>query len=241
MKDLIKTIQDKTVHNIDEIQESIIAMVCAKNDLIPLEENKITDALNIHGEFLVLKLHYDDFEDELKNESIKYKISQSLSIIVTYEDDACSYAKIGDFVEYIYKNTDAKQNAIFGVKKVKKLSKYPITILFTGILPINQLKMTIGQKVYDIINSDDEYFKEKFKKYRDLVSEDINVPLLPLLPILDSTLGDFRIRLLDTLDGRVISEFDVCSKVTKDMVDIYLDKLSYVYRILADEKNCKGL
>jgi len=235
MENLIKTIQNKTLNNVEEVQKNILNMVCAKNQLIPLEEKKLTSALNLDGNFLVLKLHYDDFEDELKSEMIKYKISQSLSVIVSYENDIKSYEKIGQFIEYIYNNIDEKQNSVFGVKKVNKLSKYPITILFSGILSINQLKMTMGTKIYELINSDDEYFKVKFKKYRDYVSEDISIPLLPVLPILDEELDDYRVRLVDTLDGRVIGEFDVHSNVTKYNLDIYLDKLSYIYRILVEE------
>ena len=239
MQELIKCIEDNTISDSREIQKCITSMVCEENELVPLDEKSLLNALSITGEFLVLKLHYDDFEDELQNQIIKYKISQSLSVIVSYEDDSNSYEKIANFVEYIHDISDEKQNSIFGVKKVSKLSKYPVNILFSGILPINQLKMSIGKKIYELINSDKSYFKEKFKQYRDEVSKNIGIPLLPIFPSLDESLDEFKVKLVDILDNRVISEFNVCEKVTKDTIDMYLQKLVYVYSVLADEKHCK--
>jgi len=239
MQELIKCIEENTLNNSNEIQKCITSMICQEDELVPLDEKSLLDALNITGEFLVLKLHYDDFEDEVQNQVIKYKISQSLSVIVSYEDDSDSYDKIANFVEYIHDISDEKQNSVFGVKKVSKLSKYPVKILFSGILPINQLKMSIGKKIYELINSDKSYFQEKFKQYRDEVSKNIGVPLLPIFPSLDENLNEFRVKLVDILDNRVISEFDVCKEVTKDTMDMYLQKLVYVYSVLADEKRCK--
>ena len=238
MQELIECIKNNTVDNSKDIQKCITSMVCPSNELVPLNEKSLLNALNIDGEFLALKLHYDNLEDELQNEVIKRKMSQSLSVIISYEDDTNSYEKIANFVEYIHSVTDESQNSTFGVKKVHELSTYPITILFSGILPINQLNMTIGKKLYDFIYADEVYFRNKFKKYRNEVSEIIGVPLLPVLPILDENLSDFRVKLVDVLDGRVISEFDVCEKVTKDTIDIYLQKLVYVYTVLAEEKRC---
>jgi hypothetical protein len=240
LKDLLDIIRKNTVGDSKEIEKSITSMVCSKNDLIQLSEESLVKALSIDGEFLVLKLHYDDFEDELKNQVIKYKISQSLSVITCYEDDTNSYEKIAEFVDYIHKASDEKQNSIFGVKRVPELSKYPITILFSGIHPINQLKMTIGKKIHELINSDDEYFQPKFKAYRDKVSQEIGIPLLPILPQLDEDLAEYRVRLVDVVDGRIISEFDVCDRVTKDTLDIYLQKLVYVYEVLAQDIRCKA-
>ena len=240
MDELKECISKHAVNNVKEIENIICNMVCTKNDLIPLSEKNLIKALNIDGEFLALKLHYNNFEDELKSEKIKYKISQSLSVIVCYEDDSNSYDKIGNFTEYIHNLSDDKQNSIFGVKRVSKLSEYPITILFSGILPINQLKMTVGEKIYDLIHSDDEYFQPLFKKYRDTISEEVGVPILPLFPILDDELSEFHVRLVDQLDGRVISEFEVCHEISKTTLDVYLQKLVYVYKILIQEKGCKA-
>jgi len=208
---------------------------------IELKQEQLIDALKLDGEFLVLKLSYDDFEDELKSEKIKYKMSQSLSVIVSYEEDANSYENIKKFVEYISENTDQKQNSTFGIKRVNELSKYPITILFSGILPINQLKMTVGSKIDKYIHSDDLYFKPKFQEHRDNISKEIGIPLLPVLPVLDEELKEQQVRLIDLYDGRVISQLEISEKLNKEILDLYLLKLFYIYKVLAQEKQCKKL
>jgi len=233
MEELIKFIKENTVKNTQEVTESILNMYCGEKDYTPLSYDKLLNALQIKGEFLVLKLHYSDFDSELKEEKIKYKISQALSIIVTYEDDGNSFEDIKKFVTYIHDISDKKQNSIFGVKKVKKLSKYPITILFSGILPINQLKMSVGQKIYDFIHSDDDYFKPRFEHFRDELSKEINTPILPVFPLLDKSLGDTEVTLVDLLDGRLISKFETIKEPDKDVIEQYLLKLFYIYKILA--------
>ena len=235
MNKLKECIKQNLVQDNKEIQECILSMVCPNDSPIPLLENQLFNALNINGEFLVLKLHYDNFEEEMKNQKIKYKISQALSIIVSYEDDGNSYEDITKFVKYIYDISDDKQNSTFGIKKVNKLSEFPITILFSGILPINQLKMTVGKKIDEIIHSDDDYFIPRFKKHRDDISNEIGIPILPVLPILDEKLDDFKVRLIDLFDGRLICEFNVCKEITKDTIEIYLLKLFYTYKVLAQE------
>jgi len=185
MQKLLKCIKDNTTKNTNEIQKCISSMVCETNQPIPLSSQNLLNAIEIKGEFLVLKLHYNDFEDELKNQNIKYKISQALSVIVSYEDDGNSYKYIEQFVKYIQNNSDEKQNSTFGVKNVDKLSEFPITILFSGILPINQLKMTVGKEIDKLIHSDDEYFIPRFQKHRDDISKEIGIPILPVLPMLD--------------------------------------------------------
>lgn len=192
MKDLLKYIDENTIGNNEEIKSSILNMVCDENAPVNLNKESILNALRFQGEFLILKLHYKDFPKELEEEKIKYKISQALSIAVTYEDDGQSYENIEKFIKYIYEKSDTRQNSIFGVKKVEKLSEFPITILFSGILPINQLKMTLGKKIHELIRSDFNYFRERFKKYRLFVSDEIGIPILPIFPELDESLGDFR-------------------------------------------------
>jgi hypothetical protein len=234
LKECIKT---NTVQNGEEIENCILGMVCSASDPIKLSEKDLLEALDLEGEFLVLKLHYDDFEDELKSQKIKYKISQSLSVIVSYEDDGNSYAKIEEFVKYIHDISDDKQNSTFGVKKVSQLSEFPITILFSAILPINQLKTTVGKKIDTLIHSDDSYFIPRFEKYRDAISKEIGIPILPVLPILDTDLDDFQVRLLDIVDDRIISDFKIEEELNRDTIDIYLLKLFYIYKVLAEEKS----
>ena len=236
MQDLIEYIGKNSVNNTQEIEDSILGMVCEEGSPIALSHEKLLSALKLEGEFLVLNLHYSDYNDELENELIKYKISQALSVIVSYEDDGSAYEKIEQFVKYITANVDAKQNAIFGVKKVDKLSPTPVRILFSGILPINQLKMTVGSAIDKLIHSDDKFFLPHFYTHRDAISKEIGIPLLPILPRLDENLGAYTVQLVDLLDGRLITEFEAQSDVNKESIDIYLEKLFYVYKVLAQEK-----
>ncbi len=236
MKELIRCIHENTIQNTEEMQSCIVGMVCSENDPIALSEGSLLHALEYEGEFLLLKLHYNDFENELKNDKIKYKISQALSVVVSYEDDGNHYEKIENFVKYIYDISDDKQNSIFGVKKVESLSEFPVSILFSGILPINQLKMTVGSQIDALIHSDDAYFKPRFQKHRDAISKEVGIPILPVLPLLDTELGAYQVRLVDLFDGRIISEFEVTEILNNDTVDIYLLKLFYIYKVLVEEK-----
>lgn len=236
MQELIKYIEENTLNNTKEIESSIVEIICHEEDPISLSWQTLLNALSIDGEFLVLNLSYDDFESELKEQKIKHKISQALSVIVSYEDDGNSYENIEKFVKYIYNNSDDKQNSIFGVKRVKKHSKYPVRILFSGILPINQLRMTVGKKIDELIHSDDKYFIPRFQRYRDDISKEIGIPILPVLPVLDKELDDYQVRLVDILDERVISEFRVEKNFNKETIEIYLLKLFYIYKVLAQER-----
>ncbi len=116
MQKLLKCIQNNTTKNTKEIQKCISSMVCEINQPISLSAKNLLDAIELEGEFLVLKLHYNDFEDELKSQKIKYKISQALSVIVSYEEDGDSYNSIEKFIKYIQNNSDDKQNSTFGIK-----------------------------------------------------------------------------------------------------------------------------
>ena len=236
MKQLKQIIEDKTLNNTEEVFEHVSSMICSNDDFIPLHEDVLINALELNGEFLVLNAHYNDYDKELQEEKIKYKISQSLSVIVRYEDDGNSFEEIQKFVAYMHKLVDKKQNLNFGIKKVSKLSKNPITILFSGVLPINQLKMTLGKGLYALIHSDDEYFLPRFQQLRDDISEEIGIPILPLFPVLDKSLNDFEVQLLDLTDNRLISDVRIPiipEKQGKEAIEIYLLKLFYIYITLA--------
>jgi len=237
MQELRECIKANTIENTKEVESCITDMVCTKNDPISLSDETLLNALSLNGEFLVLKLHYSDFSDELKNEKIKYKISQALSVVVSYEDDGDSFENVKKFVDYIYNNSDDKQSLTFGVKNVQELSEFPIKILFSGILPINQLRMSVGAEIDKLIHSDDEYFTPRFAKHRDNISKEVGIPILPVLPIYDKELGDFQVRLIDLTDARLIAEFHVQEQLSKETIEIYLLKLFYIYKVLVEEKN----
>jgi len=236
MEQLTQKIKKLTPINSSEAIQLITSMIDTQSMFIPLHEDTLLNALSIQGEYLALKLKYEEFDNELKYETLKYKISQSLSVIVSYEEDGKSFSKIEKFVNYIHKFSDSKQNSIFGIKKVDKLSEFPITILFSGILPINQLRMNVGKKIYELIHSDDEYFKPKFQAFRDQLSQEIGIPILPLFPLLDENLKDMEVTLIDLFDGRLISRFETILEVDNNLIDIYLNKLIYIYKRLASKK-----
>jgi len=236
VNELKSYIQRNVTNDVQNVESTVLNMICADDAPIELSKKSLLDARHVEGEFLVIKLHYSDFEDEIINQSIKYKISQSLSVIASYEDVGDSYDDIEKFIKYIHANSDEKQNSTFGVKRVQKLSEFPITILCSGILPINQLKMSVGKSIYELINSDDEYYVPRFQKHRDDISKEIGIPILPVLPALDKELGSLEVKLVDSYDGRVISKFIVSQVLNKETVEIYLLKLFYIYKVLAEEK-----
>jgi hypothetical protein len=120
------------------------------------------------------------------------------------------------------------------VKKVSKLSKYPIRILFSGIHPINQLRMTIGQDIYKVITSDDDYFIPRFAQHRLNISRETGIKILPLFPMLDKNLKGNQVHLVDSVDGRIISDFQVKGVLDKNNLEEYLTKLFYIYKVLME-------
>ena len=229
MNQLIEKIEELTPQNTTEAIDSIKSMITAEDAPIALKEEDLLRALSIEGEYLVLKLSYEDFVDELQYEKIKYKISQSLSIVVSYEDDGNSFENIEQFVHYISEYTETQQNAIFGIKKVEKLSEFPVTILFSGILPINQLTMHISKDIYDMIHADKPFFKAHFKAFREILSNTVGVPILPLFPKLDLSLQPTEAMLVDLIDERVVAKFSTQKRMDKITIDNYLQKLFVIY------------
>ena len=109
------------MHLNSELENYVKSMVCSKTEPIPLSFDDLTQALELKGDTFLLKAHYDDFEDELKNEKIKYKISQALSVIVCYEDDGASFEEIKKFITYINSISDEVQIEDERIRKEKAL------------------------------------------------------------------------------------------------------------------------
>jgi len=240
LKKLVKKIEELTPEDKTTAIEVIRSMVTTEDDYITLSQESLHNALSIEGEYLVLQLKYEDFQDELKYENIKYKIAQSLSVVVSYEDDGHRFADIEQFVNYIKQFSDPKQNSIFGIKKVAQLSEYPITILFSGILPINQIKMHLSKDLYELIHSDKAYYKENFTHFRNLLSQQIGIPILPLFPILDESLSTNEVRLIDLTNERVLSKLSSKTVATKESIHEYLQKLFTIYLTLAKQREIKA-
>jgi hypothetical protein len=236
MYKLIKKIEKLTPNNTQKSIDTITNMICTDVMQAKLNEEHLLQALSIKGEYLVLQMSYEDFEKEIHEQKIKYKISQALSVIVCYEDDGSSLNNITEFIEYISSLVDPKQNSIFGIKKVNKLSQTPVTILFSGILPINQLKVHISKDIYNMIHSDEIYFKSRFKEFRNILSQEIGTPILPVFPMLDDSLSPTEARLIDLVDGKVISQFCSAEEMNRVSIESYLVKLFYIYITLANKE-----
>lgn len=230
---LLELIAEKTTpENVGQMQESVMNMICNESQPMPLSEETICRSLELDGEFFVLKMRYEDFEKELEEGKIKRKISQSLSIVASYEDAGDSLGEIETFVKYIHDLSEPSQNFVFGIQRVERLSEYPVTILFGGILPINQLRMSIGEEIDRLIRSDPDYFQSRFKRLRSDLSEEIGIPILPLFPETNPKLAPGRVRLFDPVEERSVSEFEVPRDIEKEGLEIYLLKLFYIFKEL---------
>ena len=232
-REILEFIAEKTAPEfVGEMQETIMSMVCNDNQPMPLSEEKLYEALRREGEFLVLKLTYGDLEREREEQKIKRKITQSLSVLAVFEDDGRSLGNIEKSVKYMHDLVEEKQNFLFGIKRVERLSEFPVTTLFSGILPINQLELYIGEEIDRLIHSDDEHFTPRFRRLREDISETIGIPILPVFTTLDTSLPHDRVRLVQSLDGSVIAEFDTTPHIDRESLEIYLLKLFYIYKQL---------
>ena len=68
LQQLKALIEKSTVNNTQEVLDSITEMICTEDNPIDLCEKTLTQALQTKGEFLLLKLHFDDYNKELAEE-----------------------------------------------------------------------------------------------------------------------------------------------------------------------------
>jgi hypothetical protein len=219
--------------------EALMAMRCDVDDPIALGESELYDALRLPGEYLILKASYQDLERELKEEKIKYKISESLSVVAVFEEDGSALPEIENFVRYIRGVTDPLQHWVFGVKGVERRSETPVTLLFGGILPINQLRMRLGSRLARLIADHADHFLPRFAALRLEVSRKVGIPILPLFPKEDPTLPGNRAELYDPLDGRTICRFDVADPERPEGVERTLAQLARVFEGLGAQMRDK--
>ena len=220
----------------DNFKNYIDTMVCDESQPIPLAREVIEKALELEGEFGCILANYEDCAKEIEEQKLRYKVSEALSVVISFEDDGRLFEQIEQCVKYISGLIDPKQNFLFGVKQVEKLSEYPITVLFSGILPINQLHLHIGKEVEAFINSDEEYFPRRFAVLRQELSQEIGIPILPVVPVVDEKIGQFDVVLKDPVIKEKIAEFTMESPLTKERLDPYLYRLFTIYKVLAEEK-----
>lgn len=216
-------------------------MDCEDNSHIVLKRQEIQKALQLKGERLFLKLTYKELAQEFSEQKIKSKLIEALSISVCFEDDGSVSEKVKEFVKYLYENSEEEQHLQFGIKKVNRLSPYPIKILFSAILPINQLEMAVEENLYNYIQEHRQELQSGFKSFRKSVSKEIKIPILPLKHYSDSELKPYSIRLIDSLTKESICECSIEHENMniEDIISSYLKKLFTVYLNICQIKESK--
>ena len=220
---------------LDGFEKQIESMVCTQRDPIPLSRDILTTACELEGECACILANYADAAQELEEQKLRYKVSEALSVIVSFEDDGSSFEKVASCVEYLSTLCDERQNFLFGVKKVEKLSQYPLKILFSGILPINQLHLHLGKGIQEFIDSDEIYFKKRFAKLREEISQEISIPILPVVPVVDASLNPYEVVFKDPLGDEEIAKFIFDTPLTKESLEPYLTKIFAIYKLLAEQ------
>jgi len=228
-KKLQELIVKKTVQeNQKDVLQNIDSMICSESE-VSLDDEALYAALEKEGEFFILKAKYEDFDLFSKNEPLDTKLNEALSITICFEDDGNKYEKIEAFVKYIYSHTTQDQKFVFGVKRVDKLSDFPIKILLSEIYPINQLEIHLGRWIANFIDLNEEYFKEHFAYVREKISQEIGIKILPLNRIVGDHLRDNEAFLVDSVTQEKIVAFSIDKCDDKKALDIYLLKIFYIF------------
>ena len=204
-------------------------MECGTDDYIALSWEDILCALKIEGSFTLLELTKEDMQQDLQTQNLKYQISQSRGIVAVFEADGENVKEVEEFITHIKSFTDDAQHFVFGIKKVKQLSDTPLKILFSGILPINQLQMRIGEVLQEFIDSDEEYFKKRFRAFRDVLSEALGVRILPVFARKDKTLAPKQIEIREFYGSGIIAKFEIDKPLSHGVVEEYLERIFEIY------------
>ena len=224
-KQLLEIIAEKSAPAcIGQMQELIMGMICNESQPMPLSAEEIYDAMLLEGEFAVFELDYKDVEKELFEKRLQKNISESLSILVTFEEDGRSLTDIESLIRYIHEQLDPLQNFRFGIKRADKLSHFPVKILFSGILPINQLQIFVGKEIGELLEKNSTFLEAELQTIRLELSEKIGTPILPLHFQISSKIPPRRVRLFDPVQKLLLCEFDV-DKGWRDGLENYLRKL----------------
>jgi hypothetical protein len=203
--------------------------------MLELSFDAIKEALKLDGEEFFLTLTYDDLQEEIRIQKLRDLLNESLSILVCFEEDGLRVQEIENFCQYLFKNTEAVQNLQFGIHKVKKLSDEPVRILFSGILPINQLEIAMESSLYDYIQEHKEELQKEFIAVRKKLSQELCVPILPVKNYPDDSLEKNSVHLLDRTNKKTLCTCRMQEeKDPKKFIGEYLTKLYYAYKKLAN-------
>jgi hypothetical protein len=225
-----KIVQEKTTaQNSAKVLQALESFIIKGDDGLSIGEATIQEALSGEGEFVIVESNYDEFETQGYKQWLKEKLSEAINIVVVFEDDGNQFGTIEKIAAFIYENTTSMQKVQIGVKKVKQLSATPLRVLFAEIYPINQLEMFLGDEVFDFIEQHKEYFLPYFQKLRFIISREIGVALLPLLPKKSQNLSPKEVCLTDKLTHKKIVEFQVKKLETTQDLDSYLQQLLKIF------------
>ncbi len=215
--------------SVGRIQSSILQMVCNDSQPMPLDENTLTEALMLEGEFLLLEIDYDELRKQMERRTLEREATEALSIVVSYEDDGKRLESIETSLKFFHDNLDAIQNFRFGIRRVEKHSDTPIRILFSGILPINQLQLTFGEGIAKLIDSHRSYYHERFQALRIEASRNIGIPILPISATVDPQLPPFKARVQERVGGRIVSEFSMPGHTDSQDIEAFLLKIFHIF------------
>ncbi len=210
-----------------EIQEKLYC----SDELIGLSKDDIALAMQRGGKYFYIELDYNDLLKEPKEQKLYKKLIESLSILIAFEDEGNKQDMIENFLKYIHKNTQKEQHLQFGIKKVQTLTKYPVKIFFSEILPINQLEIAVGAKLYKYAEAKRSFLKESFQNFRSEISKEIGIPLLPINNYKDDTLDAYSIKLLHSESQKQICKCDIKNNNITDEVEIIQHYLQQLYSV----------
>jgi len=219
---------------------------CHDNETLKIEKSALEDALLANGEHFVIELSYDDVRDELHKKKLRNKLAEALSIFVCFEDDGKHFEDIASFSRYMYEHTQEEQHLQFGIKNTKKLSNKPVKILLCGIFPINQISIAIAPHLYRFIQTNKNVLEPKFRYVRELLSKELNIPILPVEHYEDTTLQANEIVLKDTKTKTTLGRCHLTTSTQDEqemfqLIDNYLLAIISIYKKLMPTNQSKEL
>jgi len=224
-----KLLKEKTTpQNYEKVYQAL-ELLRVEDGALRVTLKDLQEALSGEGEFVIVEGDYSEFETQEYKTWLKRKLCEAIEIVVVFEDDGTQFEKIEEIAAFIYTHTSSMQKVKIGVKKVEQLSTTPLRVLFAEIYPINQLEMFLGSDIFEFIEQNKEYFEPYFEQIRMMLWREIGVAILPLLPQKSQNLAPNGVCLRDRVTQKRIVEFEVEQlKEPKDL-DLYLQKLFYIF------------
>lgn len=240
IKRLLEVVGERTApEKTAGMQVLLSEMVCNENQPIPLSARDIVETLSRPGEFHVVTLDYEEAQREIETHRLDASLNEALTILACFEDDGRRMSQIEDFVAYLHDKLDDFQRFRFGVKRVTSLSDHPVILLFSEILPINQLRLVMHPDAMRYLMEKEEKLQPHFRRIRYALARKLGIPILPFHRVVDPELPPERILVVDPVSDKTIAQFSVESGLNDETLDIYLEKLIRLYHRLAKEQKSR--